>query len=1259
MAAAALLLGCSSGDDAEGWRHREVGSSALALTGAREEQATPKREYTLFEAGAVRPIAVLPRGVVAVTNIPDDRLELFRSTSRGLEPCGSVKVGMRPVAVAAVGERVWVVNHLSDTVSVVQVDSASCRGSVERTLLVGDEPRDVVAAPGPHGELYAFVTTAHRGQNVSLNGRARDPQLSEPGVGRADVFVFRADRLGDDATEADEKPLEILTLFTDTPRALAVGSGKVFAAGFLSGNQTSVVRFQAVVQRGRESLAKLDRNGDLSIDADLPEAARVVEGGYPAIRGHGRCLSGTLASEPGRDRTDFWMDVCVRTDPNDPRRALEIVRQTAGTVNPGCSCTDASGELQMTPPLIVRFYESQAICGTNFAPALGGCWLEPPHDDADLAAIESEHTPPSMQAWNDAVAFRLPDRDVFTIDLKTSPPALVENGDFRHVGTTLFSMAVHPKSGKVYVGNTEARNHVRFEGPGALVAQDERFANTTVRGHVAESRVTVLDPTTRAVKPLHLNSHIDYSKCCEEGPNADTERSLAFPVALAITSKRTRAGQLADQQDLYVSALGSSKVAVLHTSTLDRAENGESVQSPEDHIEVPGGPVGLTLDEARARLYVLARFTNEVVVIDTRTRREVERHRLFNPEPPSIVKGRPFLYDARNTSSHGDTACASCHIFGDFDSLAWDLGAPDDRAFANLGPFFAKPEITSAPLTSKFLPVKGPMTTQSLRGMANHGAMHWRGDRRGGLESTVHVQPDTGAFDEQAAFKAFNVAFPGLNGRSAQLSADEMQSFTDFILALTYPPNPIRNLDDSLTDAQKRARSRYFGCEITDASMARRECADGRNIDEETLGCNCLNPPEFVLGIEPRPAYCPKDPKCTLDVSDFQNTCNGCHTLDRSGNAAYGVDKPGFFGTQGVYTNDSVSHVLKIPQLRNLYQKVGMFGSVQTTPGVGLNNLADSIFGPRNGGLLAASNAFTGDQVRGFGFTHAGEEDTVFHFFSSGGFARSASPSVVFPNDNRGGFEAVMPTDASTCFGSQLASMNQRFVTELASADVVAGLRNELAVLSNPSSDPAAIASASQALATFIATLPAGNPGAVLQRLPIERAVRSLALPLLACPNLPPYATLQSLGCFELKPTAACASLLDTVRGCSLWGATLEQLFPNGTLACRAAGLDAKAEMESLMFAFDSNLKPIVGQQITLGRNPSPAARARFELLANAALRGDADLVAFGGRGSLYYEGGSFRDADGNRTSPSALLRQLSRCAPITFTAIPPSRRPN
>ena len=43
----------------------------------------------------------------------------------------------------------------------------------------------------------------------------------------------------------------------------------------------------------------------------------------------------------------------------------------------------------------------------------------------------------------------------------------------------------------------------------------------------------------------------------------------------------------------------------------------------------------------------------------------------------SLVDGRRFLYDAALTSSRGDQSCASCHIFGDKDELAWDLGDPD------------------------------------------------------------------------------------------------------------------------------------------------------------------------------------------------------------------------------------------------------------------------------------------------------------------------------------------------------------------------------------------------------------------------------------------------------------------------------------------------------------------------------------------------------------------------------------------------------
>src|SRR5207253_393344 len=154
-------------------------------------------------------------------------------------------------------------------------------------------------------------------------------------------------------------------------------------------------------------------------------------------------------------------------------------------------------------------------------------------------------------------------------------------------------------------------------------------------------------------------------------------------------------------------------------------------------------------------------------------RRETWHMAMFNPEPRSVVVGRPFLYDARLTSAHGDSACFSCHIFGDFDSLAWDLGDPDDIVTPIPGPFTIDPATIArisggAPLVD--IPLKGPMTTQSLRGLANHGPMHWRGDRTGGTDATrlnvvPSAQPNTGSFDEAAAFTKFNVAFAGLLGR--------------------------------------------------------------------------------------------------------------------------------------------------------------------------------------------------------------------------------------------------------------------------------------------------------------------------------------------------------------------------------------------------------------------------------------------------------------------------------------------------------------
>src|SRR5207237_762561 len=88
--------------------------------------------------------------------------------------------------------------------------------------------------------------------------------------------------------------------------------------------------------------------------------------------------------------------------------------------------------------------------------------------------------------------------------------------------------------------------------------------------------------------------------------------------------------------------------------------------------------------------------------------------------------GKIGVFDTAFTSSNGEASCSSCHIFGDFDSLAWDLGNPDDVKIPNPLP---KKLQTIAQINGTdvdfdfFHPMKGPMTTQTLRGMAHHGAM--------------------------------------------------------------------------------------------------------------------------------------------------------------------------------------------------------------------------------------------------------------------------------------------------------------------------------------------------------------------------------------------------------------------------------------------------------------------------------------------------------------------------------------------------------
>ena len=235
----------------------------IAVNGARRFRIGPARSSAclpsgttaavpVFESDPVRTLALSADGRrLFVVNTPDARLESFDvDGAGGLTPRGAVPVGLEPVAVAARNEReVWVVNHVSDSVSIVDVSAVPPR--VVRTLLTCDEPRDVVfAARG-----RAFVTTARRGQNcIGPDGQPIDPRLTTPGVPRALVQVFDPDAAPD---ALGGVPVAVVELFGDTPRALAVSPAgdTVYAAVFRSGNRTTTVHEAAVCDGGAGAAA--------------------------------------------------------------------------------------------------------------------------------------------------------------------------------------------------------------------------------------------------------------------------------------------------------------------------------------------------------------------------------------------------------------------------------------------------------------------------------------------------------------------------------------------------------------------------------------------------------------------------------------------------------------------------------------------------------------------------------------------------------------------------------------------------------------------------------------------------------------------------------------------------------------------------------------------------------------------------------------------------------------------------------------------
>ena len=380
---------------------------------------------------------------------------------------------------------------------------------------------------------------------------------------------------------------------------------------------------------------------------------------------------------------------------------------------------------------------------------------------------------------------------------------------------------------------TDAINEVRYEA--------------NLNSQFVRVKIASIDSAGATQANQDLNPHLDYSVTKIE--KSELVKSVGDPRGLRWSPDGTR---------LYVTGMGSNNVIELDQN-LNRLRR----------VVVGQGPTGVRVNDDF--VYVLNRFDGTVSVIDRVSFLEINQIAFFDPTPDVIKDGRPFLYNTHLSSGLGQVSCGSCHIDARMDRLAWDLGAPDGsvKSFDQNCDFL--------PICEDWHPMKGPFTTQTLVGLEGSAPFHWRGDR--------------GDLPE------FNSTFVNLQGRENPLSPQEMSAFEDFVMTIKYPPNPNRNIDNSLP-------------------------TNFSNGGDAQMGFTMFN-----FGLMDNP---------------FQ--CSDCHALP--------------LGTNGNITPavlDQQAQSMKVPQLRNMYEKTGRDDNSSN------NN-------------------------SGFGFVHDGTFDSLESFFSLGVF---------------------------------------------------------------------------------------------------------------------------------------------------------------------------------------------------------------------------------------------------------------------------------
>ncbi len=439
--------------------------------------------------------------------------------------------------------------------------------------------------------------------------------------------------------------------------------------------------------------------------------------------------------------------------------------------NSGTEFVPAQNPLNPPPPPVSLIVRKQN----------GGLWKD--DNNADWTSfVSGSHAPEAdrVAGWD------LVDRDLVAINANTLSVQY-----FAGAMNINMALAVNPITGDVSMAGTDATNEIRFE--------------PNLTGRFVRVKMATFN-STGMKKQVDLNPHLNYSQ--NRIPQTERNRSIGDPRGIAIESSGQRT---------WITGMGSNNVIVVNA-------NGNRLS----RIKVPEGPTGIVADDSRNRIYVLSRFAGVIVSLNLSERRLLSTIPFFDPTPAVIKAGRPFLYNTQISSGLGQAACASCHVDGRTDRLAWDLGNP-------AGAMETRTDKTGKVWT--FHPMKGPMKTQTLVDIIGSPSLHHRGDRNGLAD--------------------FAGAFSNLQGADAPLDSVSMKKFETFLDSIHFGPNPNRNKNNSFSTTVniqgphstirgtgnavagmlkiKQPETRCVGCHVDERGRSDTRPPNGLHVDQPAI----------------------------------------------------------------------------------------------------------------------------------------------------------------------------------------------------------------------------------------------------------------------------------------------------------------------------------------------------------------------------------------------------------------------------------------